>query len=57
MDPVSAFRPNIPEKALFHEVYVDWLDDRSGYQNLLHEVLYEKVPGEVPAGDMSGEVA
>jgi len=23
----------------------DWLDDRSGYRNLLHEVLYEKVPG------------
>ena len=20
----------------------DWLDDRSGYRNLLHEVLYEK---------------
>ena len=27
-------------KAIF-----DWLDDRSGYRNLLHEVLYEKVPG------------
>ena len=23
----------------------DWLDDRSGYRTLLHEVLYEKVPG------------
>jgi len=27
------------------KVIFDWLDDRSGYRNLLHEVLYEKVPG------------
>jgi len=27
------------------KVVFDWLDDRSGYRNLLHEVLYEKVPG------------
>ncbi len=24
---------------------LDWLDDRSGYRSLLHEILYEKVPG------------
>ena len=22
-----------------------WLDDRTGYRNLLHEALYENVPG------------
>ena len=27
------------------KVIFDWLDDRSGYRDLLHEVLYEKVPG------------
>jgi len=27
------------------KIVFDWLDDRSGYRNLLHEVLYEKVPG------------
>jgi ubiquinol-cytochrome c reductase cytochrome b subunit len=27
------------------KIIFDWLDDRSGYRNLLHEVLYEKVPG------------
>ena len=29
----------------FMKFIFDWLDDRSGYRNLLHEVLYEKVPG------------
>ena len=27
------------------KVIFDWLDDRSGYRDLLQEVLYEKVPG------------
>ena len=34
----------------------DWLDDRSGYRNLLHEVLYEKYLAGLD-GAMYGEVA
>ena len=41
----SILGPNIPEKTSIMKFIFDWLDDRSGYRNLLHEVLYEKVPG------------
>jgi hypothetical protein len=34
---------------------LNWFDDRTGVRKLLHEALYESVPG-VLAGVMSGAV-
>ena len=27
------------------KMLLNWLDDRTGYKTLLHEALYERVPG------------
>ena len=46
MDSLPAIPAQYSRKnSTIMKVIFDWLDDRSGYRDLLQEVLYEKVPG------------